>query len=531
MNAGERSVSAAGGGADRGDGAVVPQVVIGEAAVDNAGNGRFPHLQIVGRSGFGIVVVEVVVIALVDIIAMTADQRVVRHREAHRTVVQINAAVIVGHVGDVIVLNERVVVAAQRIDAAAVEELEHDVFDAVIGDGIIAEQGHAVLEVDRPGDLGAAEAPAPAEADCRIRQIGQRIVRHVGAGRIADPDADAAPVDRGGVVDRVVGDGIVFRQMTLGQFDGRAGRALREQIVIGEGETAERNGVAADIAEDIAGDRGVFGRGAERQRVAAEIGEDAVRKDQSVGIFAHDRADRIEPVGVIPAGRRIDAGRFISAGLDLKITFRLIGLIPRRMRERQSLESDIGHESVHLAVKSHQSFQTSQSRDHAVEIDAAHGNGVDLVRRGIEIPLARLVQELISVHDRLDHARVSVTAAAGSGIVPARPARIDHRHTQTGAVIRDTQRVEIRAGPVVEDTDVQILRARQTAQAHIRRREPGGADLHAVGLDLHLCDPVMRAVDEEISARNAGRHVRDPNILCRVVKRPVINGRASADDG
>ena len=90
--------------------------------------------------------------------------------------------------------------------------------------------------------------PAPADADAGVRQIKNFVVRDGNVARVADADADAAPIFIAAIGDDVIGDGFMGTDFA---FVRRMVRKMRFNIRVGK--FAELNAVAAEVAEGATG--------------------------------------------------------------------------------------------------------------------------------------------------------------------------------------------------------------------------------------------------------------------------------------
>src|SRR5690606_32698631 len=134
-----------------------------------------------------------------------------------RALVEVDAEPAVGAQA-VVVADHRARVPRERVDAAAVGHLLHDVVHIVADEPVAGGgggRGVARLEVVQAavGVVGAAArlvgSPAVPDRQAGVRQVVDLVVGHVGAGDVRGQDRDDAPVVQAEVVDAVVADGDV----------------------------------------------------------------------------------------------------------------------------------------------------------------------------------------------------------------------------------------------------------------------------------------------------------------------------------
>ncbi len=183
---------------------------------------------------------------------------------------------------------------AQGVDAAHIaEDAPADMVDMIKVDLIAFGEAFGI-------------APAPADRNPGVAEIGDFVVDNAVVGAVADPDSDGAGVDMAAVADDAIFDGVV-----MGAFI----------EVGGDAAFANPDSASAEIVDIAVGDGTVLAAFTEPEAVFADVGELAAVEVNILGAVEHDRGfDGVGGLGGFETGRGKQvsgAGEVKTAELDI----------------------------------------------------------------------------------------------------------------------------------------------------------------------------------------------------------------------
>ena len=210
----------------------------------------------------------------------------------------------------------------ERVDAAHVaEHAPAEVVDVVEGDRVALGQALGV-------------APAPADGDAGVVQVGDFVVGDRVVAAVADPDADGAREDAAAVADDVVVDRDVAGPLGFVRRD--AG-------------FADPHAAGAEVVEVAAAERAVAAALAEPDDVGADVADLAVLERHVPRAVGHDhRFDRRGGLGRLePAGRReplaVLEGQALERDVLDELARRRIALDDQELLRHRRDDLGLGH--------------------------------------------------------------------------------------------------------------------------------------------------------------------------------------------
>ena len=416
------------------------------------------------------------------------------HVAAHdivlRAIVEVERAVGVALIRQVIVVHLRFRLIAQHVDTAAVTQHPHVVFDAIVMDVIGPRIGRR--QVSRaPADVDAA--PAPADRDPGVGQIEELVACDLGLLGVADPDARRARKVESRAGDEVVEDRVVERDLA-----GVLGVVVPALAHVGEldRDAAERVEAAAD---DLVGLR-------------ARPERDAGRREPSQGRLLDDD----------PLGRaELERGRHL--GLDLRADVVDAGLQlgeavgperPGRIGELEADEAKVVNGAAGLTEAGDQLGQDRLARVDAREILAGPRDVVDLRAIGATHELARLIEQLDRVLEPLRERQGEVVALA---LMPLRVGPASRRDRDRAADDRRDRATE--ALPLAQADQLERLWILEVGEREVGREVARGG-LDEAGRRLGSTRATSRHTADDQVATAWRLRGRSPDPELRIDQRP-----------
>src|SRR5690606_12588561 len=464
-----------------------------------------------------------------------------------RALVEVDAEPAVGAQA-VVVADHRARVPRERVDAAAVGHLLHDVVHVVADEPVAGGgggRGVARLEVVQAavGVVGAAArlvgSPAVPDRQAGVRQVVDLVVGHVGAGDVRGQDRDDAPVVQAEVVDAVVADGdvpvdhpLVARVVRLAAHAAghdAAGRAVGD-LRAGDrdvgGAQADPAGVRVGVVADADGRLS--------QVDEARVGEgDVVRRGDlhGGGHLVPVRPGRLELAAALVAGGEggpVPVARYVGAGLLVHVALVLAGAEPARAGEGDPAERDVVRGRVVGSPHVHQRLEHRQLHADLSHVLPGERDVGQRAVRGVEVPLPRRVEELVGV----DQVGRPGAVRAGEGVVAevvVVPGGLPHRDEVSADALHGRVPVGERADalhlhPALVGEVVQVAQ-RAAGEPH------PGAGRGGVGpVDGGRGRGGGRAVDVQLAGAGPGRDGGAPDVLSGVGQGPSGDRPGSADD-
>ncbi len=289
--------------------------------------------------------------------------------------------------------------------------------DAVADDAVAARVGG--VRVGAASAETVVSVPAsPADRNARVRRVRYFVVRNGRGLREADEDADGSVVLGTDARHDVLLDGVV--DCAVGR--GRHRRPSRE--------LAELNRAARDVLEPIGRHDVVLARALDRKGTGADEREHALLDEEA--LRRRERHGRRHPRHGVEAGLDVMHAGDVVAGLPRRAAFGRARAKPGGIGKRQAAKGDVVDGPVGRAARVHEGLEHRSDDRCRGHIFPGFRYVENIARALVEIPLARLVEQLVCVFEPFDRARRPSAAGGFLRQVGIGPARLIEREVGAG---------------------------------------------------------------------------------------------------